>query len=216
MNTRVYLVDCSLLEQPEQLRRAYPLLDASRRRQVDVHQTALGKAQRAAAGVLLTHLFGIDGNPPALSHGSRGKPYLAGREDLFFNLSHSGRFVCCAVSEKEVGVDAQKRGPCRPQVAARHFTQAEQQWMVENPNDRFTRLWALKEAYVKYTGFGLVLPLSSFTVPTPPDGWDEGQHCRWKELAAGDMCIAVCAGSPAPIEPIITLSLEQLLTEYGL
>ena len=215
MKTRLYLVDCSPLEQSEQLLRTYPLLDTARQQQVERQQTTEGKAQRAAAGVLLTHLFGTDGKPPVLFRGSRGKPYLAGREDVFFNLSHSGRWVCCAVSDHEVGVDAQKSGPCRPQVAARHFTEAERRWMAENPDERFTRLWAMKEAYVKFTGFGLVLPLSSFSVPTPPDGWDEGQHCRWKEFAMEDVRIAVCTGSPAPVEPIVLLNIRQLLTRYG-
>ncbi|MBQ5840928.1 MAG: 4'-phosphopantetheinyl transferase superfamily protein [Clostridia bacterium] len=215
MNTRIYLVDCSPLKQSEELLHTYPLLDTTRQQQVERQQTAEGKAQRAAAGVLLTHLFGKDGKPPILFRGSRGKPYLVGREDLFFNLSHSGRWVCCAVSDNEVGVDAQKLGPCRPQVASRHFTQAERQWMDEDPDERFTRLWALKEAYVKFTGFGLVLPLSSFTVPTPPDGWDDGQHCRWKEFAIEDVRIAVCAGSKEPILPPEILSIRKIIENGG-
>ncbi len=220
MNTRVYLVDCSLLEQPAQRQRTYPLLDAARQGQVERHQTAAGKSQRAAAGALLTHLLGADGKPPLLSHGSRGKPYLAGREDLFFNLTHCGRFVLCAVSEGEVGVDAQWQEPCRPSVVGRCFTEAERAWMDQDPDERFTRLWTRKEAYVKFTGFGLVLPLSSFSVPTDTLGWDEDQHCQWAEQKTQDgeksLWVTVCTASPAPIEPLIPLDVDDLLKLYGL
>ena len=41
-----------------------------------------------------------------LKYGEYGKPYLASG-DLFFNLSHCGDMVVCAVCDREVGVDIQ-------------------------------------------------------------------------------------------------------------
>ena len=42
-----------------------------------------------------------------LKYGEYGKPYLASG-DLFFNLSHCGDMVVCAVCDREVGVDIQR------------------------------------------------------------------------------------------------------------
>lgn len=39
---------------------------------------------------------------------SGGKPFLEGSRGLFFNLSHSGAYAACAVSDREVGLDIQQ------------------------------------------------------------------------------------------------------------
>ncbi len=212
--TALYAVDCSPLQQPKKLHTVLPRLDDSRRRRAERQQHPQKRAQCAAAGLLLTYLFGENGQPPALFHGSRGKPYLFGREDLFFNLSHSGDWVVCAVSDREIGVDAQQFTPCNMRVAQRSFTQTELAWLSEAPDQRFTPLWTAKEAYVKLTGFGLVLPLTSFTVPLPAQGWDEQNHCYWTTLSSdlsGDAySITVCAAANEPVQPLTRLDIDSL------
>lgn len=34
-----------------------------------------------------------------------GKPYLKGYENFNFNISHSGKFVVCAIDDKSIGID---------------------------------------------------------------------------------------------------------------
>ena len=165
---KVYAVCCAALLDDKRLNAALPKLDAARRARVARLQDKRKRAQSAAAGLLLTHLFGRDGEPPHLTYGSRGKPYLLGEGVPYFSLSHSGDYVFCAVADSEVGLDAQEQTPYKEKVATRWLTDPERAWLTENPDERFTALWAKKEAYCKFTGFGLVLPLSSFTVPVPP------------------------------------------------
>ncbi len=209
---RIVAVDCSALLDPARLEAVLPYLDNERQQRVQRLADPRKRAQSAAAGWLLTTLFGKDGNPPTLFHGSRGKPYLHGREDLFFNLSHTDNWVFCAIAPQEIGLDAQASGAYNERVAGRCFTQDERDWLNQNPDGCFTRLWTLKEAYLKYTGFGLVLPMSSFTVPLPADGWDENTHCFWHETtlatAADTIRIALCTALEDTVAPIEILTLK--------
>lgn len=204
----LYAVCCTYLEDETVLNTALARLDAPRQARVARMQDTQKRAQCAAAGLLLTHLFGNDRQPPSLTHGSRGKPYLIGENAPFFNLSHSGDWVFCAVADSEIGIDAQQQTPYRDKVAERWFTDTERAWLAQDPDKRFTSLWARKEAYCKFTGFGLVLPLSSFTVPCPADGWDEDNRCCWHEFtfpAEPPIAVAVCCAAEDAFADIVTL-----------
>lgn len=103
-----------------------------------------------------------------LEYGENGKPYLKDSENCYVNLSHSGDFVICAVSDREVGADIQQiKEETGAKIAARFCTQAEQEWLQQQPEqDRrscFYRLWAAKESYIKLTGKGMKQNFCSFT-----------------------------------------------------
>lgn len=211
---RIYAVCCAALTDEERLAAVLPHLDATRQARIAHLQNRQKRAQCAAAGLLLTYLFGCDGQPPHFTHGSRGKPYLIGENAPCFSLSHSGDWVFCAVADSEVGLDAQERTPCREKVAARWFTDPERDWLAADPDGRFAALWAKKEAYCKFTGFGLVLPPSSFTVPCPADGWDEDNRCCWREYtfpADPPIALAVCCGEKTAFSNIAVLKLDELI-----
>lgn len=94
-----------------------------------------------------------------------GKPYLE-KEDIFFNISHSGDYVAVAISSENIGVDIEKLRRNKMQVARRFFSEEEIHALqtTTTPDEDFTRLWSLKEAYLKYAGSGLTEALNSFTV----------------------------------------------------
>ncbi len=206
--TKLYAVNCAPLKDNALLEAALPRLGNARAAKVCRLQHPQKRAQCATAGLLLTHLFGTNGQPPILAHGSRGKPYLADNR-TFFNLSHSGDWVFCAVSDTEVGIDAQAVHAYNDKIAKRSFTAEEYAWVMGD-DTRFTQVWTRKEAHLKFTGFGLVLPMSSFCAPLNPDGWDEANHCCWKEYTHGTMCITVCCGEDTDFSPLSVLPLEEL------
>ena len=97
----------------------------------------------------------------AMDYGKKGKPYL--REyPLFFNLSHSGEYVVCAVSDREIGVDIQKCSDTNVmRIAKRFFSEEECRALeasetVEERRQSFFRLWVRKEAYGKFLGEGIL------------------------------------------------------------
>ncbi len=111
--------------------------------------------------------------PIQFEYGQNGKPYLKGQKDLFFNLSHSGRWVVCALSHHEVGCDIERAEPRKStkKIAARFFTDEERSF-IDSCADKdpdgglsaFYRLWTLKESFLKVTGYGLALPLKDFCI----------------------------------------------------
>lgn len=90
-----------------------------------------------------------------------GKPELAD-VPLCFSLSHSRDYCACTVYDRAIGVDIQKRAAADMRILERRFTLREREYVL-NSADReaeFTRVWTMKESYVKALGTGI--PLNSF------------------------------------------------------
>jgi|GEM_PF-5677709 len=99
---------------------------------------------------------------------AEGKPALT-IPGLFFSVSHSGDVWMCLFSDRECGLDFQVHDDRDTNaVAARMFRAGELTYLSEADADRsgrFFDLWAMREAYGKYTGRGM------FGVPDlAPDG----------------------------------------------
>lgn len=103
----------------------------------------------------LSKLYGINCNPD-FAYGPAGKPYLKKYPSVHFNLSHCSTCVCCVISSSEVGVDVEDI-QYDQEVAARVFNASERKRIDVSgrPDIEFTRLWTMKESYLKLTGDGL-------------------------------------------------------------
>lgn len=138
-----------------------------RRTRVERVRDNLSKAELLMAEVLrdyaIKSVFGIE--EPNITLGKDGKPLLTGETDKFFNVSHSGEMVVCAVSDTECGVDIE--GTLHPHdlmnISNRFFSAAEQSAVImsANPNEAFCRLWTIRESYVKMRGCGFSIGLTS-------------------------------------------------------
>lgn len=97
-----------------------------------------------------------------------GKPFLQGYDNLHFNASHSGSWVVCALDNNFLGIDIEKIDCIDLEIAKNFFSAKEYiELMSKAQNQRqpyFFDLWTLKESYIKALGFGLSLPLDSFTI----------------------------------------------------
>lgn len=97
-----------------------------------------------------------------------GKPFLMGRDDIHFNLSHSGAWVVAAVDSAPVGIDVEKVQDIDLGLAESFFSEDEHQdLMSQEDNNKmsyFFKLWSLKESYIKIIGKGLSQPLDSFSI----------------------------------------------------
>ena len=106
--------------------------------------------------------YGISADA-VVEKGSHGKPYLCDYPELCFNISHADGITACIVTDRECGIDCEPCREYRERVARRCFSPSEQRMIEEaKPEERdllFTRLWTLKEAFVKCTGQGISYPM---------------------------------------------------------
>jgi len=94
---------------------------------------------------------------PEMEKASGGKPRFFEGPEVHFNISHSGRFLACAISDREVGVDIQEYRPPADAVMRRFFDEKERASILE-AEDReaaFAAVWAERECRAKYTGRGI-------------------------------------------------------------
>ena len=190
----VYVIDCTPWLDETAVANALPYLDDKRRSRIRRLRVPLKRAQCVAAGLLLTKTLGKNGVAPLLSYGENGKPYLAEQADIHFSITHSDKWVFLAVADCEIGIDSQMPRKVCPRLAARSTSPEELSWVKENTEPHFTRLWTMKEAYLKYTGTGLTVPIREVMISVPPiDGYDEQNKCYWSLLSYEDVPLTVCS-----------------------
>lgn len=115
--------------------------------------------------------------------GPHGKPYIK-EQPFFYNISHSGDYVFCAVSKQEIGADIQKKISVEGRrVAERFFSKEEITAIMETNNDvgksdLFYRLWTRKEALGKLSGDGIASYVDKCLLD-----FDKGIACEyiWEE-----------------------------------
>lgn len=128
--------------------------------------------------------------PFRTARGKWGKPFLEDYPYVHFNLSHSGEYVCCAVSEHEVGADIQKyqdkigaAGFTGSGIARRFFTEEDNKLLEvcgeKDRQERFFRIWSVRESYIKFTGRGMGQGLDSFAID-----WEHKRICDQGVAAA--------------------------------
>jgi len=119
----------------------------------------------ASTHYILQQFFQQEKAAYQIARSTTGKPYLEGIAQLFYNLSHSGDWLVLAFSDREVGIDIEKRGKVRLEIAKRFFHPQEWEFLQNSEQaTQFYNLWAIKESFLKYTGQGLRRPLNSFQV----------------------------------------------------
>lgn len=164
------------LKEESVYKKAISYVDRARAARLDSMRQESSKVQSLAAGLLLSfavenylsdkaeqgicqvsvpQVLDILANKDILKIGQHsiaktelGKPYFADCPDMHFNLSHSGDYVVCAISDEEIGVDIQKwKEPVKESMEKRVLHEKEQGFFFD--------IWAAKEAYCKCTGEGL-------------------------------------------------------------
>ena len=175
------------------------------------------RKQSLGAGLLLKWALKKHGAAvEQLSYGVNGKPEAEG---VFFNLSHSGQWAVCAISDGPVGCDVEEIASVREGIAERFFTENEVQHLAqfegERRNEEFFRLWTLKESYMKMTGEGMSLGLDrfEFDMDGQPIVKRDGAicDCHIKEYELPGYKLAVCAESADFAETLQVVNAKEIL-----
>jgi len=98
-----------------------------------------------------------------LSNGVNGKPYLSDYPHIHFNSSHCDYGCICAIADSPIGIDIQEIRPFSWSIANRCCSVEEKQLLRNSadPAAEFTKIWTMKESYLKMKGTGITVDLCS-------------------------------------------------------
>lgn len=203
MRIRLFAAEVTVLEEETAFACALASVDERRREKVLRMRRAEDRRLSLCAGLLLREALRLCGAPEGLriAEGEHGKPYFPDAPQWHFNLSHSGRYALCAVGDIKVGCDIEQIGTGGLALARRFFAPEETARLEADADPTaFTRLWTLKESYIKAIGAGLSCPLNSFSIRAdaetacleyPEEEW----HLKSFNDLPGMVC-SVCACVP--------------------
>ena len=128
-----------------------------------------------------------------------GKPYFKDQTNIKFNLSHSIDTSICVISSKEVGCDIEKIRKYNAKIVNKCFSNEEQGFIKKalNKNEAFTRIWTLKESFLKAIGKGVDFNMNNITIIPQENNIIIKQNIdnrNWKlnEIKIEDNYIAIC------------------------
>ena len=191
-----------------------PYLTETRRAEAQKRRKSRDRQLCLAAEVLLNlslELTGIDIPLPAVYHrNSYGKPYLSQHKGIYVNWSHSGDWVICAISNREVGIDLQdiRREP--GEALIRRMLQPEELSYYEKASKEqkkrlFYQYWTIKESYLKAVGTGFHMPLDTFYVRMENEDpqivqrtGEKSYICRLLDFADAGYTAALCVAEETP------------------
>ena len=195
ITTKIYAANVRELENEALYDNAYHKVTEERRKKTDSFRFQKDRLLSLGAELLLMHGLkqkGINLMEMNYHSGANGKPYLKGRQDIYFNLSHSEDVAVCAISLWEIGCDIEKISDIRLNIAKKYFCESEydliaSQKTQEAKREMFFRLWTLKESYIKTTGMGMRMPMNSFCINFNTNGIEVKQKpgyktCHFHEL----------------------------------
>lgn len=176
MKTSLYYADITPLYDEETYQKYYSSIPEYRQFKADEYRAKDERIRSVAVWTLLEKAYrdyekieSMYYQFPNIAVNSYGKSDFIGT-NVHFNLSHSGIFVLCALSQSEVGCDIEQIAKDDFKIAERFFHQDEinflkaKQKVHYDTKADFYRIWTLKEAFLKAKGCGLNQTLKSFSV----------------------------------------------------
>ena len=192
MKTRVYIADVSALADEQLFKKYYSQMIAERKDKIDKVRFDKDKRLSLGAGVLemlARRGWQEDSEAQAAPEAQTAPETQAG---VFTNLSHSGTFAMCAVSNHEIGCDIEQVRLNHADIAERFFA-ADEYELVKAQRDKaaqedlFFRLWTLKESFMKATRLGFELPLGDFSIL--PEGGVGSHICIKQHVNESDYAL---------------------------
>ncbi len=170
--TRISVLDVRNL--PDCLEDLYKIYHISCERRERIRNFRFMRDKKLCCGVeiLLNEIceeLGIIKEEQKIIHGENGKPYFEGNP-IFFNMSHSGDYVACAFGRYEVGIDIEHCSNTKLSIQQikNIFSESECRDILSVEESlrciRVCEIWTQKEAVVKCSGKGLIVPFNSFSV----------------------------------------------------
>lgn len=101
-------------------------------------------------------------------YGAHGKPAFWGSSAPHFNISHSGKYAVCALSEVSCGIDIQEKKELKNRRIFEKILSPKEQKEALLSTDKttvFYKYWTRKESFLKLTGQGITVDLREISKP---------------------------------------------------
>ncbi len=172
----LYILNITSLDDEAKFRSFYQAMPRYRQDKIDAFKPRKSKLLSLGAGILLdramTDIAITDYEP---EYRGQNKPYIKGRSDVFYNISHSGDVVVLALSGKEIGVDVEQIRHFEDTLINYVFSDTDKATAKElstnfsgDEESRFdqayTRLWTVKESIMKHSSMGITLSPKAITI----------------------------------------------------
>ncbi len=135
-----------------------------------------------------------------IDRNSHGKPVLISHPAVRINLSHCRGLAVCAVGFTALGVDCEQVRSFREGVVRRVCTMAEAEYLhgCKERDLEFTRLWTLKESFVKAIGVGISYPMKRAAFDISGDSiCSSVKGASFRQYVIADRyIISACAAEP--------------------
>lgn len=160
--------------------------------------------------------YGIHNDDINFEYSSVGKPKVD-IKDYHFNISHSGGYVLCGISQSDIGVDIEEIKDVDFRISKYVFSESEQKIIDSSEDDKtdiFYRLWTMKESYLKATGEGFNSDIKSVSFDICEsnifyDGW----HIKEYDIL-DEYKVSVCSRDNRFVESIKTISYLDIVNCY--
>ena len=206
---RVYLLDIRQIT-PSRYKLLCCCAKKSVRERAERYKFREDRVRCLAGDYLVTELFvrqtGIPREKIEKGFSDYGKPYIRNDPGFHFNLSHSGDYVACAVSDHPVGIDIQQIVAMKRSYGERIFSPRElaEACLEENQDlsEQMIEKWAYKESFAKLKGMGILLPFDEITIAPGgvirSDG--ECETCFFQRKRVNRRyCLVTASGDPVQI-----------------
>lgn len=211
--TTLYISNIEALYDNVLFDRAYDIVSQDRKNKVDSYRYHKDKCLSLGAELLLRKALrdrGIDNEKLEFAYTNYGKPYLPEHFFIHYNISHSGNYVICAISDEEVGCDIELIKDINLDIAKMFFTKNENEKIQalrteKEKCDLFYRYWVLKESFIKLIGKGLNKPLNEFEIVIKgkkiyPLDKKEIQKCYFDEITIDGYKCSICRFSNTKLD----------------
>lgn len=227
IKTTVYAASVAPLADETLYAKAYNIVTDKRKEKADRYKFSKDRRLCLGAEILLREAMerqGYGKAPLELSEGLYGKPFLTKTPEFRFNLSHSGDWVLCAVSDRDVGCDIEEMTHVSLKMAERFFYQEEYQKILScsgetEQREMFFRLWTLKESFMKMKGLGMYLAPDTFGIRMEQlkifalQQGREPDACCFREFdSIPGYRAALCVENDGGEVPLETVDLRECLT----
>ena len=174
---KVYFANVELLNESERFAKGLEVVHPVRQKKVLRCKQEMDKKRSLLAGLLLKLALEEEGfvyETLDFALEVHGKPVIKNAENVFFSLSHTGKYACCCISDQPIGVDIEgkEKSFFKEEKVERLYAMAkktlsekeyEKFWDCDDAMkvQLFLKYWTRKESYSKSLGEGIRMDFSN-------------------------------------------------------